>query len=164
VSAEAKDLIERLICDHRDRLGNNSVDEIRAHPFFHGIDWDTIMSTATPWKPQLKSPTDTSCFDEVPQSPDPPGAGNFFFCPLDCVFCLLKQGYPGATSPDDNLTFYGFTFRGFYNLTRERTTDGDMDPLQSGVLQLLGDDDDQAAADAAADGAVEDHHRRTSSL
>jgi len=66
VSAEARDLIERLICDHQNRLGANGADEVKAHPFFRGIDWATLRSSSPPYRPELKSPTDTSCFDEVP--------------------------------------------------------------------------------------------------
>ena len=39
---EAKDLIKKLICDKEDRLGNQSIHQIKNHPFFHNVDWSTI--------------------------------------------------------------------------------------------------------------------------
>jgi hypothetical protein len=42
VTEGAKDLINRLICDKEDRLGKESINEIKDHPFFSNVDWDTI--------------------------------------------------------------------------------------------------------------------------
>ncbi|VDL91136.1 unnamed protein product [Schistocephalus solidus] len=61
ISTDAKDLIKRFICDRKQRLGRNNVREIMDHPFFEGIDWEHIRSP--PYKPEVKSPDDTSNFD-----------------------------------------------------------------------------------------------------
>ena len=42
LSPSAIDLIRRLIADANERLGINGVEEIKAHPFFFGIDWNKI--------------------------------------------------------------------------------------------------------------------------
>jgi len=42
ISTEARSLIQRLCCDHQDRLGKESIDEIKRHPFFHNVDWLTF--------------------------------------------------------------------------------------------------------------------------
>lgn len=87
VSPEAKHLIQSLICDHSDRLGRNSVEDVMVHfiipslvmpfysvrsffsrwhqnhPFFKSISFETILQSQAPWTPQLTSPTDTRCFD-----------------------------------------------------------------------------------------------------
>lgn len=53
---------DRLICAPDTRLGRNSAAEIKEHPFFAGVDWDTIRSIDAPFIPHLKSVTDTSYF------------------------------------------------------------------------------------------------------
>ena len=45
ISPEARDLIERLLCDVDQRLGTSGgVEEIKSHKFFSGIDWDTLYT------------------------------------------------------------------------------------------------------------------------
>ena len=46
VSPEAKDFMQRLMTlDPAKRLGANGADEVKAHPFFTGIDWDQRTKT-----------------------------------------------------------------------------------------------------------------------
>ncbi|CDS05182.1 hypothetical protein LRAMOSA07711 [Lichtheimia ramosa] len=60
VSPACRDLIQRLLSKRETRL--NNVDEIKAHPFFNGIDWDRLRSSTPPFRPILASPDDTSNF------------------------------------------------------------------------------------------------------
>ena len=39
----ASDILKRLINDADVRLGRNGVEEIKAHPFFEGMDWTTVL-------------------------------------------------------------------------------------------------------------------------
>ncbi len=55
VSRQAVDLIYKLIADPRDRLGLNGVEEIKAHPFFHGINWKELKNKKSPYVPEMKS-------------------------------------------------------------------------------------------------------------
>ncbi|GAA5998985.1 hypothetical protein JCM5350_005472 [Sporobolomyces pararoseus] len=94
LSREAEDMIRRMITSHDQRLGRNSADEIKAHPFFAGVDWNTIRNIESPFIPQLRSLTDTSYFPtedlgDVPEQP---------------------QGSEG-TSGSKDLAFLGYTFR-----------------------------------------------------
>jgi len=36
--------------------------EIKQHPYFHGVDWDSLRRMEAPFKPQLKSNLDTEYF------------------------------------------------------------------------------------------------------
>lgn len=60
VGREARDLLHGLICDPQDRLG---ADEIRAHPFFRGLDFKLLREMDPPIKPVVRGPLDTSNFD-----------------------------------------------------------------------------------------------------
>jgi len=66
ISPEARDLIERLLCDQKDRLGAGAggVEEMKCHPFFKGIQWDNLRKSKAPMIPALRSPTDTSHFED----------------------------------------------------------------------------------------------------
>lgn len=71
VSEEAKDLMSRLMClDPSERLGSNKDDkysnggvEVRSHPWFVDIDWNTINETEASFVPAPENPEDTEYFD-----------------------------------------------------------------------------------------------------
>ena len=52
LSPEARDLIERLLCDVNQRLGTAGVSEIKSHPFFYGIQWDKLYAMHAPYQPR----------------------------------------------------------------------------------------------------------------
>ncbi|GMF17961.1 unnamed protein product [Phytophthora lilii] len=51
LSPQCMDFIRRLICNAENRLGTGSVEEIKRHPWFHGVDWATIRSIRAPYIP-----------------------------------------------------------------------------------------------------------------
>ena len=63
ISREAEDLIMKLINNSNERLGLRGSEEIKAHPFFKGIDWDNIRNTTAPFVPKLKNDYDNSYFE-----------------------------------------------------------------------------------------------------
>ena len=67
LSPEAIDQLRKLIADPHERLGINGVEEIKAHPFFRGVDWKREREKVAPNIPQLKHPEDTSIFDDFPE-------------------------------------------------------------------------------------------------
>ncbi|XP_064195674.1 serine/threonine-protein kinase MRCK beta-like isoform X1 [Anguilla rostrata] len=95
VSEDARDLIQRLVCSRGQRLGQRGIQDFQAHPFFRGIDWESIRSAEAPYVPDVSSPTDTSNFDvdeDVLKNPDlgPP---------------ISHTGFSGQ-----HLPFVGFTY------------------------------------------------------
>lgn len=68
LSSAAADLIRRLVSDPKDRLGKNGVAEIKAHPFFAGVEWARLKDQVPPYVPQLTGDTDTSNFDRFEES------------------------------------------------------------------------------------------------
>jgi serine/threonine protein kinase len=64
-SGEVRDFIEKLLTtDPECRLGWNSIDEIRNHPWFAGIDWEHLEDLEPPYVPELETATDTGYFAE----------------------------------------------------------------------------------------------------
>ena len=53
LSAEARDLIERLLCDVDQRLGTAGVAEIKSHQFFYGIQWTKLYAIRAPYQPEV---------------------------------------------------------------------------------------------------------------
>lgn len=71
VSEEAKDLINKLIAiNPRERLGTNTAEtyasggeEIRRHPWFESINWETLLEDEAQFVPAPENPEDTEYFD-----------------------------------------------------------------------------------------------------
>lgn len=64
LSAPAIDILKKLLCDAEFRLGANGVEEIKKHPFFEPINWDTLRETKSPYTPDLSSDDDCKRFDK----------------------------------------------------------------------------------------------------
>ncbi|KAK8854506.1 hypothetical protein IAR55_003245 [Kwoniella newhampshirensis] len=92
LSREAEDLVRRMLCESEKRL---NVEQLKAHPFFYGVDWSTIRDIDAPFVPHLRSITDTSYFptDELDQVPEVP------------------SGADTSGDAKKDLAFLGYTFR-----------------------------------------------------
>lgn len=106
-----------MICDPKDRLGsetNGGPQKLKAHPFFKGVNFNTLREQDGPFVPQLKSITDTSYFptdelqdvqhDPLPKDKLQQGGGQ-----LDMNTMMQKK----------DLAFVGYTFKKFDQLTRK---------------------------------------------
>jgi protein kinase X len=74
-SDPAKDIISSLLtADRTLRLGcgKTGTADIKAHPWFAGLDWDKVYTRQlrVPYKPPLKAPDDTSLFEKYDDSGD----------------------------------------------------------------------------------------------
>jgi len=136
LSHDAQDLIKRLICEKEDRLGSspyaastrpnslyaanrrpamlgaNDASEIKAHPWFKGIDWANLHNVIPPFRPKLKNETDTRYFEEiVDDNPLAPPEGEVERKPKDP---LLRDKQHGDIVLNTRMqkAFAGYTFRG----------------------------------------------------
>ncbi|XP_016741428.1 serine/threonine-protein kinase tricornered isoform X1 [Gossypium hirsutum] len=64
LSAEAKDLIRKLLCNVEQRLGTKGAYEIKAHPWFKDIEWDRLYQREAAFIPQVNSDLDTQNFEK----------------------------------------------------------------------------------------------------
>lgn len=105
ISKEAKSLIQGLLCDRTKRLGRNSVDEIKSHPFFINDQWtfENLRDSAPPVVPELTGDDDTSNFDDYEKDETP-----------EEVF-PVPTGFVG-----NHLPFIGFTYNSDYQLLSDR--------------------------------------------
>lgn len=63
LSPLAKDLISKLLTlAPEERLGFYGAEEVKAHPFFADINWDTILTQKAPFIPKLEDPESTIYF------------------------------------------------------------------------------------------------------
>ncbi|KAJ7094616.1 hypothetical protein B0H15DRAFT_830207 [Mycena belliarum] len=63
-SPEAREFMQSLMTlDPAARLGVNGAKEVKAHPFFDGIEWDKVTSTEAAFIPQVTDPESTDYFD-----------------------------------------------------------------------------------------------------
>lgn len=64
ISSEARDFMERLMTvDPEKRLGYHGAEEVKQHPFFKSINWDTLMTESPSFIPQPADMEDTDYFD-----------------------------------------------------------------------------------------------------
>ncbi|WRX11225.1 Protein kinase domain - like 10 [Theobroma cacao] len=68
LSAEAKDLISRLLCNVNQRLGSKGAGEIKDHPWFQGVDWDRIYQMDAAFIPEVNDELDTQNFEKFEES------------------------------------------------------------------------------------------------
>ena len=90
LSSSAQDLIRKLLSDPRERLGLHGAAEVKAHPFFAGVNWKNLTAAPSPFVPILDGPADTRYFDKVEEispwwNPDPQNLNveRFIFADFD---------------------------------------------------------------------------------
>jgi protein-serine/threonine kinase len=113
LSPEAENLIRLLLTHAEHRLGRHGgAAEIKAHPFFRGVDWNTIREVDAPFIPKLKSITDTRFFptEELENVPENPA-----------LVRAERERQNGGTVGDskEDLPFIGYTYSRFDYLTRK---------------------------------------------
>ncbi|KXJ27037.1 serine/threonine-protein kinase 38 [Exaiptasia diaphana] len=105
ISKNAQDCIQRLCCDEDHRL--STVEEIKAHPFFKGVDWIHLRDRPAAIAMQVKSIDDTSNFDEFQESE------------FDSYwFSNSKEKDTSVMANNKDWVFLNYTFKRFEGLTQ----------------------------------------------
>ena len=58
LGSEGRDLMQSLLCGPEKRLGRGGVSELKAHPFFANMNWDSVCRSKAPFVPELASNMD----------------------------------------------------------------------------------------------------------
>lgn len=124
LTTEGRNFVKGLLNRNpKHRLGaQDDAEELKRHPFFSDIDWDMLTKKliTPPFKPKLKSETDTSNFDpEFTNALN--GAGS-----LNARAAALAAGIDTSTplSPGMQANFKGFTFVDESSLTEHMQSRG----------------------------------------
>ncbi|XP_057973007.1 uncharacterized protein LOC131161330 isoform X2 [Malania oleifera] len=130
ISDEAKDLICNLLCDVEKRAGTRGVEEIKAHPWFKGIQWDMLYEMEAAYKPTVNGELDTQNFEKFTEVEGGP----------PCTIPKVGPWRKMLTSKDAN--FMGYTFKKSDILNSIGTSGTDMSSNGSlkapSLISLLG--------------------------
>ncbi|CAM8985825.1 unnamed protein product [Rhodiola kirilowii] len=100
LSAEAKDLICRLLCNVEQRLGTKGAYEIKAHAWFKGIEWDRLYHMKAAFIPEVNDELDTQNFEKFEES-------------AVSVQSSSKSGPWRKMLPSKDANFVGYTYKNF---------------------------------------------------
>ena len=94
LSPEAVDLMRRLMCNVDERLGTRGgVEEIKAHPFFRGVDWDGLYKGPAAYQPKVQHVLDTQNFEKFEEDAS-----------------MTPSKAPGGAATQDE-SFKGYTYK-----------------------------------------------------
>ncbi|KAM1424034.1 hypothetical protein ACFX1R_017860 [Malus domestica] len=99
LTAEAKDLICRLLCDVEHRLGTGGALQIKSHPWFKDVVWDKLYEMDAAFKPEVNGELDTQNFMKFDEL-DPPASTR------------TGSSRKLQMTPKD-LSFVGYTYKNF---------------------------------------------------
>jgi len=112
VSPIAKDLISKLLeINPDDRLGRKGISEVKSHPFFAVINWDTLLTQEPPFRPKLEDPESTLYFK--------PRKNSFPLLEEDTIIEDSEESSVFKPGFEDDLTFGGFWYVNFMNLEQK---------------------------------------------
>ncbi|KAK3032036.1 hypothetical protein RJ639_035473 [Escallonia herrerae] len=97
---EAKDLISKLLCNVERRLGTKGADEIKAHPWFNGIEWDKLYHIQAAFIPEVNDELDTQNFEKFEEADNQ-------------ITSATKSGPWRKMLPSKDVNFMGYTYKNF---------------------------------------------------
>ncbi|CAA6657979.1 unnamed protein product [Spirodela intermedia] len=100
LSAEAKDLICRLLCNVEQRLGTKGAHEIKAHPWFQGVQWHKLYQMEAAFIPQVNNELDTQNFEKFEEAEAP-------------MQTPSKSGPWRKMLSSKDVNFVGYTYKNF---------------------------------------------------
>jgi serine/threonine kinase 38 len=149
LSHEAKDLICRLLCDVDHRIGSAGADQIKAHPWFQGVQWDKLYEMEAAFKPQVNDELDTQNFmkfEESDPAPARPGSGASRKMMLN----------------SKDLSFVGYTYKNF-EAVKGLHQSADLPRSSSFTRHSVGSPSDTADMDSSVEPDGTDTHMRSGS-
>ncbi|KAI4342666.1 hypothetical protein MLD38_027260 [Melastoma candidum] len=100
LSPAAKDLICRLLCNVDQRLGTKGADEIKAHPWFKGIEWDRLYQQKAAFIPEVNGELDTQNFEKFEEADNQ-------------MQTSAKSGPWRKMLSSKDINFVGYTYKNF---------------------------------------------------
>lgn len=100
ISPEAKDLISRLLCNVEQRIGTKGAHEIKAHPWFKGVQWDKLYQMEAAFIPEVNDELDTQNFEKFDEPASPMETSS-------------KCGPWRKMLPSKDVNFVGYTYKNF---------------------------------------------------
>lgn len=100
LSPEAKDLITKLLCNVNQRLGSGGADEIKAHCWFRGVEWDKLYQMEAAFIPEVNGELDTQNFEKFEESESQTQTSS-------------KTGPWRKMLSSKDLNFVGYTYKNF---------------------------------------------------
>lgn len=100
LSPEAKDLISKLLCNVDQRLGTKGADEIKAHPWFKGIEWDKLYQMEAAFIPEVNDELDTQNFEKFEEADSQ-------------IQTSAKSGPWRKMLSSKDINFVGYTYKNF---------------------------------------------------
>ncbi|GMN49004.1 hypothetical protein TIFTF001_018163 [Ficus carica] len=100
LSPEAKDLITKLLCNVNQRLGSRGADEIKAHCWFRGVEWDKLYQMEAAFIPEVNGELDTQNFEKFEE-------------PESQTQTSSKTGPWRKMLSSKDLNFVGYTYKNF---------------------------------------------------
>ncbi|CAH9103872.1 unnamed protein product [Cuscuta europaea] len=100
LSPEANDLICRLLCNVEQRLGTKGAHEIKAHPWFNGVDWDKLYTMKAAFIPEVNDELDTQNFEKFEEGDNQ-------------MPTAMKSGPWRKMLSSKDVNFMGYTYKNF---------------------------------------------------
>ncbi|GAB4843115.1 hypothetical protein Ancab_013091 [Ancistrocladus abbreviatus] len=100
LSREAIDLICKLLCNVDQRLGTKGADEIKAHPWFRGIEWDKLYHMEAAFIPEVNDELDTQNFEKFEETENQ-------------IQTSSKSGPWRKMLSSKDVNFVGYTYKNF---------------------------------------------------
>ncbi|KAJ6430221.1 hypothetical protein OIU84_021597 [Salix udensis] len=100
LSSEAKDLISKLLCNVDQRLGTKGAYEIKAHPWFNGIEWDKLYQIKAAFIPEVNDELDTQNFEKFEEADDQ-------------IQTAARSGPWRKMLSSKDINFVGYTYKNF---------------------------------------------------
>lgn len=100
LSPEAKDLISKLLCNVERRLGTKGAYEIKAHPWFAGIEWDKLYQMKAAFIPEVNDELDTQNFEKFEEADSQ-------------ISTAAKAGPWRKMLSSKDVNFMGYTYKNF---------------------------------------------------